>query len=186
MNIILTGFMGTGKTLIGKMLSERLSYKYIDIDTIIEEREKMPIVDIFKEKGEGYFRNVESNIIRETISQANKSVISVGGGAVLRKMNVDVMKKNGIIVLLAATPEVIYERLKCDTTRPLLKVNNPKEKIVSLLSTRNAYYYDSCNLIVSTNNRTPEDIVEEIILKLEIKWTEFREGGVEGCLQQKK
>jgi shikimate kinase len=168
MNIILTGFMGTGKTLIGKLLSERLNYKYIDIDTIIEEREKMAIVDIFREKGEGYFRNVETEVIREFIPQEDNSVISVGGGAILRKINVDIMKNNGIIVLLTATPETIYERLKHDTTRPLLKVNNPKEKIVSLLSSRNAYYYENCNIAVSTNNRTPEDIVEEIISKLKI------------------
>jgi len=163
-NIVLTGFMGTGKTEVGKLLAKKLSYTFVDADTEIELQEKMPITEIFKRFGEPYFRDVESEVIKR-LSKMERVVISTGGGAVLRNENVANLKRNGILICLQARPETIYERTKHDTSRPLLQVEDPLQRIKELLEIRRPYY-EKADIMIETDNKTPEEVAQEIIDKV--------------------
>ena len=121
-NIFLIGFMGTGKTTIANALNSKYSVEILDMDAQIEKDENMAIPDIFATKGEDFFRNLETNLIRKLQTMDNV-VVSCGGGAVLRDKNVVEMKKSGKIILLKATPETILERVKHSHNRPLLEGN---------------------------------------------------------------
>jgi len=166
-NIILTGFMGTGKTYIGKLLAHRLKYKYIDTDEIIEHQTGMKIKDIFEKYGETYFRDLETKVVKK-VSKLNNCVIATGGGIVLRKENMDELEKNGFIVNLKAKPETIYKRIKNNTDRPLLNKPDPKKEIQKLLKIRKPYY-ERCNLSVETDKESPEEIIKFIINQLGVK-----------------
>ncbi len=161
-NIVLTGFMCVGKTSVGKKLSELLNYEYLDTDSIIEAKTSMRISEIFEKYGEPYFRDIESKIVEE-VSQLDKKVISTGGGVVLNKANMINLRKNGIIINLTATPDTIYERLKKQPgIRPLLNKPSPKEEINKLLSFREPYYQD-CDLRISTDDLTIEEVAQKIL-----------------------
>ncbi len=160
-NIVLTGFMGTGKTEVGRLLARRLGYTFIDADSVIEEEQGIPITEIFKRFGEPYFRDIESAVIKR-LSEMERAVISTGGGAVLRQENMDNLKKKGIIICLMASPETIYERTKNDSSRPLLQVENPLQRIKELLEFRRPYY-ERADIMVNTDGKTPAQVVEEII-----------------------
>ncbi len=161
MNIVLTGFMGTGKTVIGKLLAEKLSWEYIDTDELIEKKENMKISDIFAKKGEPYFRKIETEIIKE-VSKKDKCVISTGGGVVLKDENMATLEKNGIIINLYASPDKIFERTSKDKSRPLLNKDNPKEEIMKLLNFR-APYYDRCHFKINTDDSDIERNVGKIL-----------------------
>lgn len=161
MNIILTGFMGTGKSAVSKLLAEKLSWQYIDTDEIIEKEQGVPISAIFATKGEPYFREIESAAIRR-ISALDKVVISCGGGVVLKKENMDELEKNGFIICLTASPEKIYGRVKHNTDRPLLKVDNPLQKINELLELRKPFY-SRCSLMIDTTDLPVSGVVEKIM-----------------------
>lgn len=168
MNIILTGFMCTGKTSVGKKLAEILNFEYIDTDDIIEKRVGLKITEIFSKYGELYFRDVETQVIKE-VSELDKKVIATGGGVVLRKENMDSLRKNGIIINLTAKPETVYERLKKQPgVRPLLNKPNPQEEIKKLLNYREEFY-KNCDLRIETDNLTIEEIVEKILQTLKDK-----------------
>lgn len=164
MNIVLTGFMGTGKTAVGRKLAERLNMSYIDTDEIIEQKTNMKIKDIFATYGEGYFRDIESEVIKE-VSNLDKHVISVGGGAVLRASNMDLLEKNGIVINLTASPETIYKRTQGTNERPLLNKPNPLEEIKRLLAYREPYY-KRCSFSINTDSLSIDEIVEQIIKRL--------------------
>ncbi|MBF0215572.1 MAG: HD domain-containing protein [Candidatus Omnitrophica bacterium] len=138
-NIVLVGFMGTGKTSVGKMLSMCLDKPYISVDDIIEKKEGLSITDIFAGKGEEYFRKLESEIIRE-ISGREDQIIDTGGGAVLNEGNIAALKRSGVLFCLTALPETIYNRVKEQAHRPLLKVDDPRKKVAELLSVRKQFY----------------------------------------------
>jgi len=160
-NIVLVGFMGTGKTTIAKELARRLNFNYISIDELIEKRENKSISQIFAEKGESYFRDLESEIVKE-VSQGNNLIIDAGGGVVLREENVLNLKKKGILICLKAKPEVILERTKGYTHRPLLNVPNPKERIEELLKIREPYYRKA-DYFIDTSNISVQEAVEKIL-----------------------
>lgn len=166
-NIVLTGFMGTGKTEIGRILSKKLGAKLIDIDTEIEKRQKMTITEIFKQHGEQRFRDIESEVIKE-IADAENAVISTGGGAVLRQENIDNLRKKGIIICLMASPETILKRTRHNKDRPLLQVENPLQKIKELIEFRKPFY-EKADLMVDTEGKNPLEVVEEIIEKTGMK-----------------
>lgn len=166
-NIILIGFMGTGKTEIGRRLSDFLDYSFIDTDSIMENVEGMSISAIFKEKGEPYFRNLETETIK-TLSDYSKFVISTGGGIVLKEENIFMLKKLGYVILLYATPEVIVSRLRFATDRPLLQVEDKEMKIKEILAQRDSFYNKAADFKIDTSNKTPEDIVKEIVNLLPI------------------
>src|SRR3989344_1423229 len=126
-NIVLVGFMGSGKTTIATKLASRLKARYISTDDLIAEREKRTINEIFTKSGEGYFRDVEGKVIKE-ISGQEGLVIDAGGGAVLREENMADFKSNGIVICLTADEETIMERTKKYKHRPLLNVAAQKRK----------------------------------------------------------
>lgn len=160
-NITMVGFMGTGKTMIAAELAHRLKMKYVSTDTLIERREKRTINEIFTKDGEEYFRDVESEVIRE-VSCLENVVIDAGGGAVLRKENMANFKSNGIVICLTADAEAIIERTKKYKHRPLLNVEDPKRKIRELLSTR-APFYAKADHTIDTGELTFRQAVEKIV-----------------------
>ena len=162
-NIVLTGFMGTGKTQVGKILSQRLGYKLVDVDDNIEREQKLKITEIFKNYGEPAFRDIESAEIKR-LSEIDKAVISTGGGAVLRQENMDNLRKKGVIICLTASPQTILKRTDSNNDRPLLQVENPLQKIKDLLQIRTPYY-EKADIIIDTEGKSPVEVAEEIIRK---------------------
>ena len=139
MNIYLIGFMGVGKSSVAKELSKRLDYQLIDTDEEIEDREQASISDIFKSRGEEYFRGLERELIRELSSKDNL-IVSCGGGIIKCDENIRLMRESGRVILLEASPETIYDRVKDNDTRPLLQGNPGIEGIKRLLNEREEYY----------------------------------------------
>lgn len=164
-NIVLIGFMGTGKTTISEYLKEAYGMDIIDMDQEIVDREKMSIPEIFAIHGEEYFRNLETNLLIE-LQQKKNTVISCGGGAALRERNVDEMKKNGRVVLLTASPEIIFERVKDSDDRPVLRGRKNVAGIAELMEQRRAKYEAAADLIISTDHKTVPAICEEMIKSL--------------------
>ena len=160
--IVLIGFMGTGKTKVGKALAKHLSWKFLDSDSIIEKKEGRRISTIFKVEGEAYFRDVESRVIRD-VSRLKNVVISAGGGAVLRRENMERLKKGGIIVCLNAKPMTILRRLKGDRSRPLLKRKNKLNNVRRLLRLRMPYYRDAADHIIHTDGLTVSQITGKVL-----------------------
>lgn len=162
MKIVLTGFMGTGKTSVGKELARKLGYEFIDTDTLIERMEGMPISFIFKKKGEEYFRELESRTVEE-ISQLRNVVIATGGGVIKNKKNVENLGRRGIIIWLKADPEIILRRVMTEGgKRPLLDVKEPLGEINKLLSER-MKLYEQADTYVDTNYITPRETAGEIM-----------------------
>jgi len=159
-NIILTGFMGVGKTSIGTRLASDLGYTFVNTDDLIEDDQKTTITEIFAQKGEPYFRDVEARVIRTVLENENQ-VVSTGGGAVIRDENREGFKKAGLVVCLTARPEVIYERIKHETHRPLLKVPDTMARIRDLLESR-AEFYGQADLIIDTSEKSVDEAVLEI------------------------
>jgi len=161
MNIILTGFMATGKSDVGHELARLLNMKFVDTDLLIEKKVGVKISDIFAKKGEKYFRDVESEITLE-VSEYDNCVISTGGGIVLRQENIDNLKKNGKIVNLKTSIKKILERVTGRSDRPLLNVKDKESEIKKLLETREQYY-KKCNFSFDTTDTTPKEAAEKII-----------------------
>lgn len=166
-NIILIGFMGSGKSTVGIKLSYRLRRALEDTDKLIEKEEGRTISEIFRDDGEPYFRNLETECLKKLIQTTDGKIISVGGGLPMREENHALLKKLGTVVYLRATPETIYERVKHDTTRPLLQGDNPQEKIRTLLRERTPIYEQVADFIVDVDNKDFEEILEEIAHTLE-------------------
>jgi shikimate kinase len=166
-NIILTGFMGCGKTSVGIRLSYTLRRTLIDTDKWIEKKQGKTVSEIFASEGEEAFRRMESECIRELIGTADGQVISTGGGLPVRKENRKLLKELGTVYYLKATPECVYERLKGDTTRPLLQGENPREKIRELLEAREAFYQEGADVVIEVSAKSFEDIITEIVEGME-------------------
>lgn len=160
-NIVLVGFMGTGKTTIGGLIAQKLNVRYIHTDGLIEEKEGISINDIFSKKGEPYFRKLEKEIIK-ALSEEQNSVIDAGGGVVIDASNVENLKKNGLIFCLNATPEEILKRTEKYTHRPLLDIDDPLAEIKRLLEERKDYY-KRADYQIDTTGRTPAEVSKEII-----------------------
>lgn len=162
-NISLIGFMGSGKTTVGRLLADRLKLNFIDIDKVIEERVGMKIWEIFDKYGEEYFRILESQVIKEVLSKAYNAVIACGGGAVIREDNVNILRKNSIVVYLRISVDEAYKRLEDCSDRPLLKVDDKLGAISKLLRVRESLYLRAADKVVDVDGRTPEEIVDYII-----------------------
>lgn len=164
-NIMLIGFMGTGKSTISEYLGEKYAMDIIEMDQEIVEREKMSISDIFETHGEEYFRNLETQLLIEMQSRKH-TIVSCGGGVALREQNMVEMKKNGRVVLLAAAPETILERIKDNNERPLLEGNKNLTFIKELMAKRREKYEQAADVVIHTDKKTVPEIGEEIIREL--------------------
>jgi len=161
MNIILIGFMGVGKSQVGHKLAEKLKMHFVDTDDLIEKAEEMSISEIFQKKGEPFFRELETKIIK-TLQDYDNFVISTGGGMVMREDNVKMLKELGPLVLLWSSPDVIYERVKEEFHRPLIE-EDKRKNIDDLLAKRTPVYEKIANVKVDTSTMSVDNSVEEII-----------------------
>ena len=159
-NIILTGFMGVGKTSVGTRLARDLGFVFVDTDELIEAEQKVTITEIFSSFGEQYFRDVEVRVIARTL-ESEGQVVATGGGAVIREENRKAFKENGVTVCLVARPEVIFERIRHETHRPLLQVPDPPGRIRELLAVR-APFYHQADFLIDTSDRTVDAVISEI------------------------
>ena len=160
-NIVLVGFMGTGKTTIATKLANALNMRYISTDDLIEKREKRTINEIFTKSGEDYFRNVESDVVREVAGQ-DGLVVDTGGGVVIREENLANLKLTGIVICLTADENTVMERTKKYKHRPLLNVEDPKLKIRTLLAKR-APFYAKADHCIDTGKLTIRQVLEKIV-----------------------
>lgn len=162
MNIMLIGFMGTGKSTIAGKLKEMLNIEQIEMDTLIAEEAGMSIPDIFEKYGEAHFRDLETEMLRK-FQDKKPVVVSCGGGAVLRDENIEIMKGQGKIVLLTATPETVFERVRHSTNRPVLNGNMNVEYIKELMEKRRERYELAADIAVATDGKSAEEICQEIL-----------------------
>lgn len=160
-NIILTGFMGTGKTSVGKIIATKLAFDFVDMDELIEKTTGMKISEIFEKFGEPRFRDIESEIVK-LLTTKKRHVISTGGGVVLREENIFNFKKSGFIFCLKASEKTIFERLKNCKNRPLIQVENLKERITELLKQRTPLY-EKADFVIDTEGLTPREVADKII-----------------------
>jgi|WetSurMetagenome_2_1015567.scaffolds.fasta_scaffold00030_37 shikimate kinase len=165
-NIALTGFMGTGKTEVGKALARKLGYSFVDVDAAIEEKSGLKINDIFSKQGEAAFRDMEAEAIRAA-SGGDCLIISTGGGAVLRRENMDHLRRKGVVVCLSASPDTILFRTQDSRDRPLLCVEDPLARIRELLAARQPYY-EEADIMVDTEGKSPLQIADEIIEEMRV------------------
>lgn len=166
-NIVLIGFMGSGKTTVGIRLSYRLRKSIEDTDKLIEKREKCTIREIFEKDGEAYFRELETQLLQEAVEKRKNQIISVGGGTPVREENRELLKKLGTVVYFRAKPETIYERVKHDTNRPLLQCENPLGRIAELLEQRKAAYEACADIIIDVDKLSMSQVVEQVVRALE-------------------
>ena len=164
-NIFLIGFMGCGKSTVADFLNRELSMEVIEMDQIIAKREGMSISDIFEVHGEQYFRDLETNLLIEMQSRKNV-VISCGGGTPLRECNVVEMKKNGRVVLLTASPETIFDRVKDSHDRPVIENNKNVPFIADLMEKRRAKYEAAADIVINTDGKSIIEVCEELVQKL--------------------
>ncbi len=165
MNIVLTGYMGSGKTAVGKSLAEMLDFEFIDTDAMIEKECEMSITEIFEKFGEEIFRKKESEVIKR-VSDFSNVVISTGGGAVLNSENIEYLKNGGTVVNLEPDEAVIRMRLmQDDGTRPLIK-NSSMEEIFERFNRRKPYY-DNCDIKIKVETEKGiKETAEEILMKI--------------------
>ncbi len=161
-NVILIGFMGCGKTTVGLKLSYRLRQSVIDTDKEIEKSEQRAVSELFAVEGEEYFRKKETECLKKLIETTSNMIISAGGGLPVREENRELLHCLGRVIYLRARPETIYDRLKNDTTRPLLQGDNPQEKIRRLMEQRADCYEQAADIIVDVDNKEFEQILDEI------------------------
>lgn len=162
-NVVLIGFMGSGKSTMGIRLSYRLQYILEDTDKLIETKAGMTISEIFAREGEEAFRQMETQLLQTLVEKKGRRVYSVGGGTPVRAVNRPLLKKLGTVVYLRTRPETVYERLKNDTTRPLLQGEDPLGKIRSLMAERESAYAETADVILDVDEMTTDQVVESIM-----------------------
>ncbi len=160
-NVFLVGPMGAGKSTIGRLLAAELNLRFRDSDRVIEERTGADIPWIFDMEGEEGFRERETAVLSE-LSNETDAVIATGGGIVLRAQNREIMKSSGFVCYLTASIDQLVERTARDKKRPLLQVENPRQKIIDLLELRDPLYQDAADFIVNTDRRSPKLVAQEI------------------------
>ena len=161
-NVILIGPMGAGKTTIGRLLAAKLHFEFIDSDHIIEERTGANIPWIFDVEGEEGFRKRETAILEEVIT-LDKTVIATGGGIVVKACNREILKSADAVIYLTATIDQLVSRTSKDKKRPLLQVDNPREKIISLFNERDPLYRESATHTILTDQSSPKLVVQKIL-----------------------
>ena len=160
-NIYLIGFMGSGKSTVASKLSEEYGYNIVEMDQAIVEKEGMSINEIFAKNGEEYFRQTETGLLKE-ISGMENMVVSCGGGVATRDENIRLMKESGKVFLLSAEPETIYERVKDDDSRPLLRGNMNIPYIAEMIEKRRPMYERAADVTISVDGKEITEICREV------------------------
>ncbi|MGQ0794085.1 MAG: shikimate kinase [Deltaproteobacteria bacterium] len=164
-NIFLVGFMGAGKSSVGKALAKILGIRFLDLDDAVEKELKIPIAEIFARFGEEYFRDAESAALK-SVSIHEAQVVATGGGAALREENWQAMRRSGgVTVYLRAPAEALWNRVKGNQSRPLLRVENPFERLVEMLDSR-IPLYEKADIAVNTEGLAPESVASLIAREL--------------------
>ena len=171
-NIVLIGFMGSGKTTVGIRLSYRMRKSIEDTDKLIERREKRTIREIFAQDGEEHFRELETEMLRDAVAKLKNQIISVGGGTPIKEENRKLLKQLGTVVYFRVKPETVCKRLRHDTSRPLLQCENPMDKVTELLEQRKEAYEACADIIIDVDDLTMQQVVEKVIVELEKKQKE--------------
>lgn len=171
-NIVLTGFMGSGKTSVGKITAANLGYDFIDIDSYIEEKHNKKISEIFKEKGEDYFRNIETDAVNELAGREN-TVIATGGGTVIKKENIKALRKNGVIIFLYCDASVVMKRVGKDESRPLLKDKTERD-IENMINHRREFYQNN-DYEIDVSAITPIEVAKKVV----VNYNKFKEKKVD-------
>ena len=162
-HIILIGFMGAGKSTVGRWLSRKLSRQLLDTDAMIEARAGMTISEIFASQGEEAFRAAETEVLAGLAQRRTPVIVSAGGGMPMRPENREALRKLGFVVWLRVRPETVCARLAGDTTRPLLAGDDRQQKAETLLAQRGPIYGETAHLIVDADDRRPEAVADEIL-----------------------
>ena len=161
-NIILIGFMGAGKTTVGKLLARERGMKFIDTDERIEAEQEKSIPDLFAEYGEPYFRDLETGLLKKMQDDTSGAVISVGGGMPVRKENRTLLRNLGCVVYLSATEETILNRVKGDGSRPMLNGEDLEARVEKLMQDREALYRQAAHLDIRTDRRSVYQVLQII------------------------
>lgn len=161
-NIILIGFMGCGKSTVGIRLSYRLKVSTEDTDKLIERRQGRTINEIFAREGEGYFRSLETETLKELLNRKQAYILSVGGGTPVQPQNRELLKKGGIVIYLRIRPENVWKRLQHDESRPLLQCENPLERIQSLMKEREEAYEECAHIIVDVDELSMDEVLSKV------------------------
>jgi len=160
-NLALIGFMGTGKSSVGQLAATHLRFRYVDTDELIQARSGKSISEIFSQAGEEVFRELETQLVAE-LSRQPKTVISTGGGLAANPGNLASLKDHALVVCLWASPEVIWERVRGQSHRPLLKGPEPLVKIRELLASREPIYKQA-DVLVNTEHRSVKEVVQHVL-----------------------
>lgn len=167
-NIILTGYMGSGKTTIGKNLAKQKHFTFVDTDEMIVEQQHRSINEIFATDGERVFRDMETALLRQLIADKKEHmIVSTGGGMPLRAENRQLLSQLGTVIYLKASPQTIYDRIKGDTARPLLQCENPMKRIEEMIAAREPLYEQGATVVVDVNALKQSEATLEIIKKCE-------------------
>ncbi len=170
MTIALIGLPGGGKSTVGRQLAKRLGARFVDSDTVLEERIGMPIRSFFEQRGEQAFRDLEGQVLDELTSASHEQplVMATGGGAVLRPINRERLRQRSTVIYLRSTPEELFRRLRHDTQRPLLQVNDPQAKLRELFEQRHPLYEETAHYAVDTGRPSVATLVNMIMMQLEM------------------
>ena len=167
LNIILVGLPGAGKTTIGRQLSRRLGVPFVDSDHVIEQRLGCSIREYFAREGEDAFRDVEQAVL-DDLSQHHQGVLSTGGGSVLREANRRHLHERGQVIYLRTSPEDVLRRVRHDTARPLLQVEDPLGRLRALYEVRDPLYRETAHYVIETGRPSVSALVSKIIMQLEL------------------
>jgi shikimate kinase len=160
-NIALIGFMGTGKTSVGRLVAEQLRFEYLDTDDVIQSATGRSITEIFEADGEAAFRALEEKVVKE-LADRKKTVIATGGGLPVNPKNLASLKKHSLVVCLWSSPEKIWERVRHQSHRPLLHDQNPQAKIRELLAAREPFYKQA-DVLLNTDLRSLREVAQQVV-----------------------
>jgi len=169
-NLALIGFMGTGKTSVGRLVAEQLRFGYLDTDELIQSRTGRTITDIFAKDGEPAFRALEHQVTGE-LSTRERTLIATGGGLPTNPANLASLKQHALVVCLWASPEKIWERVKNQTHRPLLQGTDPQKKIRDLLEAREQFYRQA-DVLINTDIRSVREVAQQVVHQFKLAQSE--------------
>ena len=164
-NLVLIGFMGSGKSSLGRLVARELGFQFIDTDALVVERAGFDIPTIFALQGEDHFREVEKSVL-QSLTHLNRCVISTGGGAVLREENRELLRQIGFVVLLTASEEVLFERVSRNKKRPLLHTQNPRETVARMLAERRPIYEAAAQCVIDTSTLTRPEAMDALLARV--------------------